>query len=170
MSLNFTIDNIISTYFIEKNKNYSFVIYHNNDFNFFNYVEKFICKILLNPEIKNIPLFIILTTDMSKSEMNSDKNIIYLCIKNLSELNIFFDKLLFRQSVYDKYTKNKILIFIDNYIVENFFNIYEPSNNIKYILHNDTCLHVQLAIITDNYNNIKVLNKEFNLKIYKILM
>lgn len=56
MSLNFTIDNIISTYFIEKNKKHSFAVYYNKNFNLFYFVKQFIYKISKILVISNIPL------------------------------------------------------------------------------------------------------------------
>lgn len=179
MSINFTIENIFNEYFIDNNKRYSFVIYFNKKINTYTFVNSFINQSKLKLSNENYPYFIYLTINKKNTNVNIN-TYTYIQIKNSNELNMFFDKIIYRNKILsEKYKKtNKKIptsfIFIDSEIIDNYIitstKIFEKF---KDILNNDICLHIQLAIITNDYNiikKIKYLFGTYQIPIYKILL
>jgi hypothetical protein len=143
MSLNFTIESIITNQLIQKQSKYSFVVYSNKNFDLSVFIDLLIKKSKSELVNGNIPLICVLTSNELKFNVNTN-TIIYNCIENYEQLKKFLNNIKFRSSILNN-KKNiaTTLIFFDSDIVENYlFSDLVIFEIFKDILYNDICYFI----------------------------
>ena len=175
MSLNFTIESIITNQLIQKKSKYSFLVHSNKNFDLSVFIDLLIKKSKSELVNENIPLICVLTSNELKFYANTN-TILYNCIENSEQLKKFLNNIKFRNLIlYNKINNKKIpttLILIDSDIVENYlFSDQVIFEIFKDIFYNDICYFIQFAIFSNDTNIIKIIkNMSELINIYKILL